>query len=855
MKKFLSIILAAMLVIGMLPTAFAAVDTTTGAITYKFAFDTRREKDTYLETIAGVWSSYYKEYPASPADAGANWAYHGTTISTPYSESRGVLVAMTDYTATGNAAKDEWLAFRIKVPENGTYIVTAKGYQKKTFSTGADLYITPLAGELATKLAEDNTTTYGTVANGARTGASGFEYLAIPETAKLGSVSFNNGSSSVAEAELISGVEKELIAGDNVVLYHVTAEVAAPIYPSSITLTPVQQADDSKFSVTADKTEIFIGERATLSVEVADSAENPAVIYGSDSECVSIRENVVTGVAEGTATITATYTENGANYTDTVEITVKSATVTYKFYSACTDADAPSDIIERVESVESTAGIKRFTEYGTDRPWAYLGASSGNSVSDSDYIRIFNGYLGTDQVDKNNWVAFKIKVPKTATYSLSGFAYKSGVGTSELEMYIAPLTGNIKATFETASTYSSVTEGARKEGKVFTDLGISGYHVGTASINVASEDKGSYAMNINNAKKIELSADAEYVFVFNQGNELKRNITARSITLTPLSELTESEEDEKLTEAFEVTETPATDYVPATVQGLTTDGAINPVPNNDGTYTITAPETDTEKGAFLYWAKGLKLNKRIISFNNVISDYVPTENGKNYLIAVYEGDIDKDKEEYYNQDGQLITDGSKTVSMPGYGSTSSWVKYKDTNIYIANYGEEPQLGNVTVTVNGNEQTVPFGTKIVCKADETKANFLCWTKSGIGNAAEPEIVSDDTEYSFRAWENCTVTAVYEKNTKTGNKIKIITDSFAVGTETGIMAEFIGFENAVEKGIMFTATDATEATKIPMTTNGNQFTVIADKSGKYTGYAIVGNAIGDYTLITDGEYEKK
>jgi len=67
----------------------------------------------------------------------------------------------------------------------------------------------------------------------------------------------------------------------------------------------------------------------------------------------------------------------------------------------------------------------------------------------------------------------------------------------------------------------------------------------------------------------------------------------------------------------------------------------------------------------------------------------------------------------------------------------------------------------------------------------------------------------------------------------------------------MAEFIGLDSAVEKGIMFTDSEE-NTTKIAMTTKDNQFTVVADEPGKYVGYAILKNETA-HTLITDGSYE--
>jgi len=189
--------------------------------------------------------------------------------------------------------------------------------------------------------------------------------------------------------------------------------------------------------------------------------------------------------------------------------------------------------------------------------------------------------------------------------------------------------------------------------------------------------------------------------------------------------------------------------------------------------------------------------------------------------------------------------------MAGYGEAKEWKQFGETNVYVAQYELEVPEKNIAITVNNGTGTgtYAYGDTVSCTANGS-GTFKCWTKSGING--ETEIVSCDETYIFKAWEECTVEAVYEDYNYKGNTAKIIIDSFTAGAETGVMAEFIGFDNAVEKGIMFTDSNK-NVTRIAMTTKDNQFTVIADKNGTYNGYAIVEGEGEDYTLITDGYYE--
>ncbi len=384
------------------------------------------------------------------------------------------------------------------------------------------------------------------------------------------------------------------------------------------------------------------------------------------------------------------------------------------------------------------------------------------------------------------------------------------------------------------ATVSAMVSGTTQEkniNRVITDMPVSNSFITYKSSNdaVAKVDASGTITAIG-AGEAKIWAESKDGLV--KSNEVTITVTAPAAP----------EDDEELSNAFEVTEAPAIGYVESTVTGITEDETIEAEKNSNGTFTLTAPETKDD-AKFLYWAKGMSANKKIVSFSNKLENYMPEENGKNYLIAVYEGDV-SETAEYYNANGQRIATGTEPAlpSMAGYGKATGWKKYGATNIYVAEYAGKTQPDNVTVTVDGNERTVPYGTKITCTADSTKENFKCWTKSDING--KTEIVSASEVYSFNAWENCTVTAVYEEHTYTGSKLKIILDTFTAGNVTAVMAEFIGLSDAVEKGIMY------NGTKIAMTTPGNQFTVTAEDGGTFTGYAVVKNATDGYTLITDG-----
>ncbi|MBE6965693.1 MAG: hypothetical protein E7441_06635 [Ruminococcaceae bacterium] len=281
--------------------------------------------------------------------------------------------------------------------------------------------------------------------------------------------------------------------------------------------------------------------------------------------------------------------------------------------------------------------------------------------------------------------------------------------------------------------------------------------------------------------------------------------------------------------------------------------------------SITAPAAP-DGYTFLYWAKGAMDSKQIIP-GETCTIYPTVET--TYMIAVYAptGAAAEDKVEFYNYNGQLLTDaridGGKMPELPymtGYGKAKHWVHYgtdktyeaeadasafaTGTHIFVAQYDDLQE--NITVTAencivnDGSSATVKYGDTVECVADG-EGTFKWWTKTVNGKT---EIVSLDKDYTFKAWETCTVTAVYGDKAPTyvGDTMRIILGTLNVGDETAYMAEFVGLDSAIEKGIML------GTKKIAMSSKDNQFTIINDEgveAANIKGYAILANG----TLITD------
>ncbi|MBQ6697928.1 MAG: Ig-like domain-containing protein [Oscillospiraceae bacterium] len=278
-------------------------------------------------------------------------------------------------------------------------------------------------------------------------------------------------------------------------------------------------------------------------------------------------------------------------------------------------------------------------------------------------------------------------------------------------------------------------------------------------------------------------------------------------------------------------------------------------------YSYTAP---TKEGyTFRYWAKALTDEKLIVTRNATVK-FMPTTETTN-LVAVYEPEngATVTGESFYNANGQLLTDVKISAekmpplpSMTGYGTASAWVQYgtgtefaegadapTENLMFVAKYAEPTETFVINVEGGSGTGNYAYGQEVTCTAEvPTGKVFKCWTKTPVGGTAK--IISLDEEYTFNAWESCTITAVFadEEPVFTGNKFSIILRKMTekVGGNTAYMAEFVGLENAVEKGIKF------GTKRVAMTTDAAQFTVVNDTTvTDITGYAI----LSDGTVIYD------
>ena len=191
MKRFLCTILTAALIFSLIPSVFAEGTTAEEplSVTYQIYGGGRSDISagytSNIQSSTGAWQSLYAKLPTGNRSAGEMWAYLGTTLTTGWNSGANVTITK-DYVGGGFSRNvNEWMAFKIKVPEDGRYYLSDfRAYCYHNATTDLDIYIFPMD---ETKFYEGSSI-YGTIADGKRTGHTLFPDLGIENPTLLGNV-------------------------------------------------------------------------------------------------------------------------------------------------------------------------------------------------------------------------------------------------------------------------------------------------------------------------------------------------------------------------------------------------------------------------------------------------------------------------------------------------------------------------------------------------------------------------------------------------------------------------------------------------------------------------------------------
>ena len=477
----------------------------------------------------------------------------------------------------------------------------------------------------------------------------------------------------------------------------------------------------------------------------------------------------------------------------------------------------------------------------------------------------------TDSLSTRPHVALRLNVPYAGRYQLE-VVQVSGAGDATSRAFTKVYFGKAADTYNATDIQSKIDSGD------YEHLGWYNYWEGSfkkSATSTADENKVSYFT-------VDVPAAGEYHLLFDTCAESRNFNTGLDgngqwfrfgqVNLIPVpGTLSEAEVEIntiKATMTADIVAEP-TESAPstATVNLLTRDidgnADINDVIDTlsgdvGSTLTATAPgKTGYE---FMYWEKGIGADRRAVWYEPEYS-FKATSGGA-WLTAVYRNtSSDTLPVTFYNAIGDELSTApyseGDTVTVPSvpafenYAFTG-WMCAETGELYaeddvitatgkqmriVAQY-EDVQTANIVVSVTGGTGagTYTYGDTVKVSATERENGngskvFVYWTKDG-------EIVSFAKTYTFLAAQNCNLVAVYEdyKPSVTQELRRIII--------SGNFAEFIGLDDASEKGVLFSKNGGdvsftTASHKIAMTGEGNQLKFENDlgEDSTMTGYAIV------------------
>ncbi|MBQ6901646.1 MAG: hypothetical protein IJN71_01385, partial [Oscillospiraceae bacterium] len=477
--------------------------------------------------------------------------------------------------------------------------------------------------------------------------------------------------------------------------------------------------------------------------------------------------------------------------------------------------------------------------------WAYVNVTNQASA----YIDNIGAYMTTRKFDGTGYFVLKLQIEQPGAYDLS-FVHND-VSGCEGQIYFSffPVSGNQlnAATIKTNKVGNSLdlytlaaADGVQSAGKV-TATASGDYYLavvfdGKGSIDTDKDFRGVHIKSVHLKKSADAAQPGDAEVNVDPGNS---EADVSGVGTTPTIN----------TLAADVFGTPLT------VEGIDKSDSYVSAPKTFGNYE------------FLYWTKDIGYNKKIVSHNEKY-DFIATP-GRTIFTAVYReiGVDTPEKAVFYNANGDIVStvaiaDGAVVApaltSMAGFGASVGWKLVSTGEIYGA--GESvPANGemlfvaeyntlsaNISVTVNGGSGTgtYTYGDTVTASAPSRKTAgstevFNYWTKT-VGS--KTEIVSFKKDYTFSAWETCTLTAVYSDYVPVAEKVrKVLLSSVMIGGEETVVAEFIGFEDAVERGIAFGTGDAAPSyaslkRSVMNSKDLNQLAVINDEGYSYKAYVI-------------------
>ncbi len=797
MKKLLSIILALAMILTLVPSVFANGEAETDGIKIEYSFLKADYVDAADTTAPHNYITYLTSGGRLEYDAD-NSTTTNKTISV-WNSTKPYLICQKN---------GEYITFKIRVPKGGKYSAALLYNVTTSTSSGiGSMYILP--GDTVD------------IESALKTAKPVFENINFA----------GNAATPTAKSETFTAD----VAGEYYMVWQRTGENGNAMRPARLILT--QGTTDTPALIYADvtlgKTEIDAGvseetEIALSNVYMSDgesATDTSAITYTSSDESVAkIEKGKVKAVCHGTATISA---EVGDYVLGSTKLTVTNS---------------------RASKVTVEYSFKKSDYTSTDKPDTINYTNSKGRIafdSDSGWGGTFTDWTGSADgayynMDKNGYVALKIRVPEAGLYRAQ-FDYLVRTSGATSDIYVLPEISN------------DIAGVIKNTAPLFANVNFKGDAKGTGTVTAAfnAETAGEYYLVFSQTSENGPTRPAKFTLDGN-GTEtslIYSDISFSATTLevngtttltkgnaylsngdstTDLAGVTYKTTNEAVATISDTTIT-AIGEGTAKIQAVRADGYIldeetitvsrpkaptvsfyaesnvddcpieitaTDVDNNEveaakaatlnrgAGVTVNAPEK--EGYLFVGWFRGSKDTGRLVWAD---SEYTFNAMTHTMLTAVYEEAPEK---AYYNFNGEFLgtEEPSSDPTMLGY-NFDGWNKtvYNNLTRCVANYlKDKEKIYSVTIPSGiseaKDEDAYYYDTKVTLTSDIA----VTWLR-------DDEPVAYGETYTFYVWDDVKITTDTTVNTMP----KVILDSSKSGA---YMIEYdAGDKTIIEKGIIF------------------------------------------------------
>ncbi len=776
MKRSLSIILALCMLIGMLPAVFAADGEGSDTVTFNFCTNAYADD----EYMAVTDMTAVTEYSGS-----RNWKYLACSETSVGQFHRGAAGAgLTTYFGTTASAFSGWAAYKLKGLTSGIYTVSLNDtYIYKNGTSQATIYLIP-ASVFA------NTTDYVT---DIETAISDKTYAINPEVVSLEAATAVSGQ-SVTFAEgytLDTAGEDEYVlvfySGRKLFCQNEIAFAKTADLPATISIAP-------------DAASVEAGSSIELTVTTANAEGKTVTVTSASPSVATVSYNAasgkatVKGIAKGTATITAKL--DGTEVSDTASVTVTNKKESYLFNSTVWKDENGAN----PANGGSITNLGGYTLTDASSAYTYFARLNSNQFMYEEYMSTYVANSNLNDYTEgvyDNCMLFEITVEEDGLY-VPSMTYMEWSYGGQTDVYVV----DPEYASDRSWTRSNITNTANIEDLITDSANNSeskAYKVLSFDTNKSESD-----WNAKTATEaIPLKKGGNWLFiVLSEGAQASNHKSNRTYLDVKSFEL---EKTGALPEEAPSVDATATLAIDANQAGadVSIEGYADDIVTFKRGTDVTVKAKELTGYTFRHWVRGTA-DKGVAVWPE--AEYTFSLNTNTYLTAVYTEEKSGKLVEFYNQNGEYLSEAVAVgdyVTLPAKPSLTGYIFDKWVTageiVFTESTALTAELTRVVARFKDDTDTTflvktpddatgtyyTYGTEIELTSDRA----VTWLRNEIP-------VAYGKSYTYYVWDNATITT-----SVTGSKKPmVVLDADTKGTAS-MIEYYSGGKEIVEVGILY------------------------------------------------------